>query len=190
MDRLAAEQEPADEHSPQVVGATCLYAVYDPASRCCTFARAGHPPPAVVSPDGHARVLDLPAGPPLGLGGLPFESTEVELAEGSLLALYTNGLIEAGGQDPDEGLSRLLGALSVPAGSLEETCKAAEDALLPDRPADDVALLVARTRVLAAEQVATWRLDVRTGGRRTGPGPDDGAAGPSGGWRRWPTPPS
>ncbi|WP_407554945.1 SpoIIE family protein phosphatase [Streptomyces sp. Pv4-95] len=159
VDRLAAEQEPADEHSPQVVGATCLYAVYDPASRCCTFARAGHPPPAVVSPDGHARVLDLPAGPPLGLGGLPFESTEVELAEGSLLALYTNGLIEAGGQDPDEGLSCLLGALSVPAGSLEETCKAAEDALLPDRPADDVALLVARTRVLAAEQVATWRLE-------------------------------
>jgi Stage II sporulation protein E (SpoIIE)/GAF domain len=49
------------------VGATCLYAVYDPVSRHCTLARAGHPLPFVVTPEGS---VDLPAGPPLGLGGL------------------------------------------------------------------------------------------------------------------------
>ncbi|BCK73661.1 hypothetical protein Srufu_076140 [Streptomyces libani subsp. rufus] len=75
--------------APQVVGATCLYAVYDPVSGRCTLARAGHPPPVVVTPDGRVDFPELPAGPPLGLGGLPFEAAELELPEGSLLALYT-----------------------------------------------------------------------------------------------------
>ncbi|MFD6878591.1 MULTISPECIES: SpoIIE family protein phosphatase [unclassified Streptomyces] len=160
VNRLAAEQEPADGRGQgrQIVGATCLYAVYDPVSRRCTLARAGHLPPAVVTPDGTVSLPDLPEGPPLGLGGLPFESAELELDEGSLLALYTNGLVEARGLDLDEGLGRLRGALSRPARSLEETCAAVRNALLPDHPPDDVALLLARTRVLAPEQVASWEL--------------------------------
>ncbi|WP_455359135.1 SpoIIE family protein phosphatase [Streptomyces sp. SYSU K21746] len=171
VDRLAAEQEQADGHVPQVVGATCLYAVYDPVSRQCSLARAGHPPPVVVNPDGEVRLLDVPAGPPLGLGGLPFEAAELKLAEGSLLALYTDGLIQARKRDVEESLADLCGALSVPARSLEETCGAVEDALLLDRPtddvADDVALLLARTRVLAAEKVAAWELpgDATAAGR-------------------------
>ncbi|MEU3920318.1 SpoIIE family protein phosphatase [Streptomyces sp. NPDC029004] len=164
VDRLAAEQEPTDERSPQVVGATCLYAVYDPVSRHCALARAGHPPPAVVTPGGQVHLLDIPAGPPLGLGGLPFEAAELQLAEGSLLALYTDGLIQGRKRDVDESLADLSGALAAPARSLEDTCRAIEVALLHDRPtddvADDVALLIARTRVLAAEQVATWELRV------------------------------
>ncbi|WP_406306921.1 SpoIIE family protein phosphatase [Streptomyces sp. NBC_00885] len=164
VDRLAAEQEPTDERSPQVVGATCLYAIYDPVSRHCALARAGHPPPAVVTPGGQVHLLDIPAGPPLGLGGLPFEAAELQLAEGSLLALYTDGLIQGRKRDVDESLADLSAALAAPARSLEDTCRAIEVALLHDRPtddvADDVALLIARTRVLAAEQVATWELRV------------------------------
>ncbi|WP_051774161.1 SpoIIE family protein phosphatase [Streptomyces sp. NRRL S-237] len=160
VNRLADEQEPADGRSqgPQIVGATCLYAVYDPTSRRCTLARAGHLPPAVVASDGTVSLPDLPQGPPLGLGGLPFESAEMELAEGSLLALYTNGLVEARGHDLDEGLERLREVLSRPSRSLEETCTAVQNALLPEHPRDDVALLLARTRVLAPEQVASWEL--------------------------------
>ncbi|MER6996230.1 SpoIIE family protein phosphatase [Streptomyces sp. NPDC000410] len=160
VNRLADEQEPGDEESPgeQIVGATCLYAVYDPVSRRCTVARAGHPPPVVVTPDGTASLADLPAGPPLGLGGLPFESAELELAEGSMMALYTNGLIEGQEHDVDAGLSRLCDTLAGPARPLEETCGAAVDALLPARPTDDVALLLARTRTLTPAQVATWEL--------------------------------
>ncbi len=158
VDRLAAERDPADERLSQVIGATCLYAVYDPVERRCTLARAGHLPPVVVTPDGQARIADVPEGPPLGLGGLPFEAAELELADGSLLALYTDGLLETRRRDPDEGLTRLCAALSAPAPTLEETCTAVEEALLPERPTDDVALLVARTRVLAAEKVATWEL--------------------------------
>ncbi|UGQ11676.1 SpoIIE family protein phosphatase [Yinghuangia sp. ASG 101] len=138
------------------IGATCLYAVYDPVSRRCTLARAGHPLPALASPDGTAKFLDVPAGPPLGLGGLPFESTEIELPEGSTLALYTDGLIEARGRDIDEGLDKLLAALAQPAPSLEGTCDAMLRALLPAHPIDDVALLTARTRAFDAAHVAAW----------------------------------
>ncbi|SER03663.1 PAS domain S-box-containing protein [Streptomyces sp. yr375] len=138
------------------VGATCLYAVYDPVSRRCTLARAGHPLPFTVTPEGTAELLGLPAGPPLGLGGLPFESAEVELPEGSLLVLYTDGLVEARGRDIDEGLDILRRALTRPAQSLDEVCDAALKALLTDRPEDDVALLIARPKALDAGQVATW----------------------------------
>ncbi|MGW2419435.1 sodium/proline symporter PutP [Streptomyces sp. NPDC001709] len=140
------------------MGATCLYAVYDPVSRRCTLARAGHLPPVIVAPDGGADILDLPAGPPLGLGYLPFQSVELELAEGSLIALYTDGLIESFDQDIDVGLSRLGDVLAMPRPTLEETGRRVIDDLLADQPADDAALLIARTRVLAADRVATWDL--------------------------------
>ncbi|MEU4491599.1 SpoIIE family protein phosphatase [Streptomyces purpurascens] len=138
------------------IGATCLYAVYDPVSRHCTIARAGHPVPALVAPDGTVEFLEVPAGPPLGLGGLPFESTELEPAEGSLLVLYTDGLVEARGRDLDEGIAAMREVLRRPAQDLEATCDALLRALLVDRPSDDVALLVARTRALDASHVATW----------------------------------
>ncbi|MDX6349029.1 MAG: hypothetical protein QOF84_3819 [Streptomyces sp.] len=162
--RLDREEGPGTGESESAeptageVGATCLYAVYDPVSRRCTLARAGHPAPAVVAPDGTVELLDLPGGPPLGLGGLPFEATELDLPEGSLLVLYTDGLVEAANHDIDVGLSRLHSALNRPARSLEEVCDTVLDVLLPTRPTDDIALLVARTRALDADQVATWDL--------------------------------
>ncbi|MFJ5731774.1 SpoIIE family protein phosphatase [Streptomyces paradoxus] len=140
------------------IGATCLYAVYDPVSRHCTIARAGHPLPALVAPDGTVEFLDVPAGPPLGLGGLPFESTELELAEGSLLVLYTDGLVEGRGRDGDEGIAVMREVLRGPAHDLEAICDALLSTLLTDRPSDDVALLVARTRALDTSHVATWRV--------------------------------
>ncbi|MFK4099351.1 SpoIIE family protein phosphatase [Streptomyces sp. NPDC019531] len=140
------------------VGATCVYAVYDPVSRRCTMARAGHPPPAVVTPDGDVRFLDLPSGPPLGLGGLPFESVEMELEEGSLLALYTDGLVEAADRDIEVGLDLLRGALADKAGPLEETCDDVLRTVLPVRPADDIVLMLARTSALDRAKVRTWQL--------------------------------
>jgi PAS domain S-box-containing protein len=158
VDQLATEQRESEANAPQIVGATCLYAIYDPVSRHCAVGRAGHPPPTVLDPYGRVRQVDVPAGPPLGLGGLPFETAEVELDEGSLIALCSDGLLLADDRDIDQGLALLRGTLTGPARSLEHTCKAVEDAMLPDRPADDVTLLLGRTRVLAAENVATWEL--------------------------------
>ncbi|UUU32373.1 SpoIIE family protein phosphatase [Streptomyces sp. CA-210063] len=151
-----AERAPGDGETTGDVGATCLYAVYDPVTRRCTLARAGHPLPVVVSPDGTVDLLDLPAGPPLGLGGLPFEALETELPEGSLLVLYTNGLVESRGAAIDDGVDRLRRALAAPAASLDTLCDKVLGAVLPQRPTDDVALLVARTRALDADHVASW----------------------------------
>lgn len=155
--RLSCEAA-ADADIAGDIGATCLYAVYDPVSRHCCLARAGHPPPLVVTPDGEAAFLDLPASPPLGLGGLPFEAREVELPEGSLLALYTDGLIEARGHEIDERLDALRRTLTRPAQALDTLCDNVLTTLLPVPPDDDIALLLARTRVLGAGQVATWSL--------------------------------
>ncbi|MGW0827853.1 SpoIIE family protein phosphatase [Streptomyces sp. NPDC002845] len=143
----------------QVVGATCLYAVYDPVSRRCTLARAGHPLPALALPDGTVEFPDVPAGPPLGLGGLPFESVDLDIPEGSELVLYSDGLIEDRARDIDEGLALLQDALRQRCRTPDETCDRVLKALLPAHPTDDVALLVARMRALDPGLVATWDLD-------------------------------
>jgi anti-sigma regulatory factor (Ser/Thr protein kinase) len=140
------------------LGATCLYAVYDPVSRGLTLAAAGHPPPAVLRPDGTVELIDMSAGPPLGIGGLPFESTELQLDEGSVIALYTDGLIEDRGRDIDQSTAELRRALAGPAGSLEAMCDAVLKAMLPEQPSDDVALLLARTRALGADRAVAWDL--------------------------------
>ncbi|MFE0508976.1 SpoIIE family protein phosphatase [Streptomyces sp. NPDC058964] len=151
------DEDETDGEGPPVTGATCLYAVYDPGSGLCTLSRAGHLEPAVVRPDGSVEFLDVPGGPPLGLGGsLPFESAGLELPEGSALVLYTDGLIEDHGRDIDEGLELLRRTLARPGRTPEATCRAVLDALVPERPRDDVALVVARTRMLAADRTAVW----------------------------------
>ncbi|MDT0443270.1 ATP-binding SpoIIE family protein phosphatase [Streptomyces johnsoniae] len=152
------EQEgEAQENPAGAVGATCLYAVYDPVSRTCSMARAGHPAPALVRPDGRVEFIDAPPGQPLGLGGLPFEAHEVLLPEGSYLALYTNGLI-ARDRDMERGQATLRQALSQPAHSAEAACDAVLAAMLDGGPTDDIALLVARTRALDAAHVASWHI--------------------------------
>ncbi|MGI5518920.1 SpoIIE family protein phosphatase [Streptomyces sp. CA-106131] len=163
--RLRTEGDHAEEDSGNSaavdagqVGATCLYTIYDPVSRRCTAACAGHPPPAVVRPGSDVEYVDIPAGPPLGVGGLPFETVELQLPEGSLLALYTNGLIESAQHDLDEGLESLRKALSAPISSLEDMCDHVLNALVNDRPRDDIALIIARTQQLDDRHVATWDL--------------------------------
>ncbi|WP_438493155.1 SpoIIE family protein phosphatase [Streptomyces asiaticus] len=137
-------------------GATCLYVVYDPVSRRCSIAAAGHPAPLVISPEGTADVLGPPIGPPLGLGELPFEIMETELPEGSLLALYTNGLINGRDRENGDGLETLRDVLSRPAPSLDALCDDVLRVLPPAHTDDDIALLLARTRALHSDRVATW----------------------------------
>ncbi|MFJ9908078.1 SpoIIE family protein phosphatase [Streptomyces sp. NPDC101152] len=150
------EEGAAAQSEPAVVGATCLYAIYDSTTGICTLARAGHPLPALVHPDGTVEHPELPAGPPLGLGGLPFETIDLHLAAGTSLVLYTDGLIEGTNRDIAAGLDLLSSTLAHPGRSPEETCDAALAALLPAHQNDDIALLVARTRIMAPDRIVGW----------------------------------
>ncbi|MEU2287645.1 SpoIIE family protein phosphatase [Streptomyces sp. NPDC013178] len=158
MDNEESTGNAADGHEGEgVTGATCLYAIYDPTAGTCTMARAGHPDPVVVSPDGTVTCSDAPASVPLGLGGHPFETTELDLPEGSRLVLYTNGLVEDRTRDLDVGLDALRRALDGTGGrTAQETCQAVIDALKPAHASDDIALLVARTRLFPPSCVAEW----------------------------------
>ncbi|AEM83734.1 signal transduction histidine kinase regulating citrate/malate metabolism [Streptomyces violaceusniger Tu 4113] len=155
---LVDREETAVNGGVGAAGATCLYAVYDPVSRHCTLARAGHPPPALVRPDGSVTFLDLPAGPPLGLGGRLYETTETQLPEGSRLVLYTDGLVRDRERDLVTGLDQLRDALTDVDPDPERACDAVMAALLSPRRTDDVCLLIARTTALDASRVASWEL--------------------------------
>ncbi|MFC8511270.1 SpoIIE family protein phosphatase [Streptomyces sp. NPDC057411] len=142
----------------EVYLATCVYAVYDPVTRRCTFANAGHLPPVLVEPGEEALLLDVPPGMPLGVGGEPFEEVEVELPEGALLALYTDGLVESRDHPLDEGLSAFRSALANPGRPLEDVCDHVLSTLDTRHGEDDIALLMARIQGLPAESVGDWRL--------------------------------
>ncbi|PYC76416.1 protein kinase [Streptomyces tateyamensis] len=147
---------------PVTFGGTCLYAVYDPVDQLCTVASAGHPPPAVAHADGTAGFLPVVPGPPLGVGGLPFESARVELRAGSVLALYTDGLIERGDGDIDAGMAELLRRLAVVAREqrpLREAGQQLVAGLPPTRLHDDVTLLLARTKAVPPDDTAVWSVE-------------------------------
>ncbi|MFI8339182.1 SpoIIE family protein phosphatase [Streptomyces sp. NPDC085639] len=153
---------------PAVLGATCLYAVYDPVTGRCAAATAGHPPPALLPPGEEASFLGMVPGPPLGVGGMPFEVTEFGVQPGSTLAFFTDGLVERRGGDIEQGMERLRRSLSGAAGStgadgpnrpLDEISQTLCDEVLPHEATDDIALLLARTRALTSDQVAEWELE-------------------------------
>ncbi|MEU2153850.1 SpoIIE family protein phosphatase [Streptomyces sp. NPDC019396] len=173
-----------DPELSEVYLATCVYAVYDPVTRRCTFANAGHLPPILLEPGEEALLLDVPPGMPLGVGGEPFEEVQVELPEGSLLALYTDGLVESRDHPLDEGLSAFRAALTDPsrpsarrtlplqagpvrqegvspgagARSLEDICDHVLNTLDTHHGEDDIALLMARIQGMPTEAVGDWRL--------------------------------
>ncbi|RKT06700.1 PAS domain S-box-containing protein [Streptomyces sp. 3211.6] len=162
-----------DADRSEVYLATCVYAVYDPVTRRCTIANAGHMPPVLVEPaeDGAAPrpglLLEIPTGMPLGVGGEPFEEVEVELPEGALLALYTDGLVESRDHPLEEGLRGLRGAVADPGRPLEEVCDHVLNTLHTRHGEDDIALLMARVQGLPVEAVGDWQLprEARSVGR-------------------------
>ncbi|MFM9551297.1 MULTISPECIES: SpoIIE family protein phosphatase [Streptomyces] len=150
----SARQEGAEPGggSGQTVGARCLYVVHDPVSGRCAMAAAGPFTPALVAPDGTVTFPELPEGPALGVDQQPFEALELDLPEGTVIALHTDGLLAGASREV------LCRALARPEPSLERHAQRVLDSLAPARPTDDVALLLARTRRLPAHRVASWEL--------------------------------
>ncbi|MEU7717906.1 SpoIIE family protein phosphatase [Streptomyces tibetensis] len=153
-----AARRPREADLSEVYLATCVYAVYDSVTRRCTFANAGHLPPVLVEPGEAALMLDVPPGMPLGVGGEPFEEVEVELPEGALLALYTDGLVESRDHPLDEGLQAFVSALSDPTQPLEDVCDHVLNTLDTHHGEDDIALLMARVQGLPTDSVGDWTL--------------------------------
>ncbi len=126
------------------VTATCVLAHYDPRSRLCRLACAGHLPPVLVRAHRPPRLLALDPGAPLGVGSVPFRTTDLHLRPGDDLVLYTDGLVEVRDQDIDQRLEALTDLLAGPHRPLEDTCDLLLSALRRADTPDDVALLIAR----------------------------------------------
>jgi serine phosphatase RsbU (regulator of sigma subunit) len=146
--------------------ATCLYAVYDPISDRITIANAGHPPPVLLHFSGRAKVLRVPTGAPLGVGGIDFEAVELEAPAGATLLLYTDGLVESRLLDVFDGIERLREKLADTAQTtapdpphLEALCDEVLDMLGPGDQDDDITLLAARFDGIAPSDVAYGLLE-------------------------------
>ncbi|MFD4639059.1 PP2C family protein-serine/threonine phosphatase [Lentzea sp. NPDC058436] len=125
--------------------ATVAYAIIDTKTHLMNLAVAGHLLPVVAVPGERTRFAPAPVGPPVGfdLGTTGRRGVSVPVPPGSLVVLYTDGLVERRGQDLDAGLERLRGAVG-PMGP-EAACTRIMAALVGDRPAtDDVALVAIR----------------------------------------------
>ncbi|TDC61363.1 GAF domain-containing protein [Actinomadura sp. GC306] len=136
--------------------ATCLYAVYDPVERTCTLANAGHIPPVLVSAYGESRVLGVPSGVPIGVGGEPFETVEVAVEDGAQLVLCTDGLLERRDRDLDHGLELMRGRLAGATRDLDRTCDSLLDSLATSTPADDIAIVAVGFDGIPKGDVAAW----------------------------------
>ena len=123
--------------------ATCAYCVIDPHTQSGTIALAGHLPPVIALPDGGTRVPALPAGLSLGLGTAIFGQAHVQLPPGSVLALFTDGLVESRVRSFDQGVLVLRSALARRYSSLESAAEVILATLAPRRE-DDVTVLLAR----------------------------------------------
>ena len=126
--------------------ATVCCLLVDPGAGTVVVARAGHLPPVVVGPDGTSSLLDAALSPPLGAGADRHPEESRTLAPGSVLVLYTDGVVEDRAGDIDERLARLrtLVAESVRDGADLDAVADAAVASRPQGHPDDVAVMVVR----------------------------------------------
>ncbi|KIF78406.1 hypothetical protein QR77_40845 [Streptomyces sp. 150FB] len=143
------------QHGRPRFTASCLYLTYDPVSRRCAMASAGHAGPLLAGPEGTVSRLEVPRGAPLGQGA-PYEMRTVELGEGSLLCLYSDSVTGRYPAEADARLSRLRDVLADPSATPEEICDSATYKLYRGASRDGMALLVARISRLDPHHVASW----------------------------------
>lgn len=124
---------------------SCLYAHLDLARHRAVLATAGHPPPVLRHPDGHTEILPLRPGLLLGIDpDADYPPTEIPLPPGSVLALYTDGLVETPGVDIDDAMSGLATQLArASTQSMDRLATALIDRARKTAPrTDDIALLL------------------------------------------------
>jgi len=140
--------------------ATCVYAIYDSVDGTCEVASAGHLPPLLVHPDGTNEFLDVSPAPPLGIGASQMYSRTLQIEDGSLLLMYTDGLVEKRTEDIDQGLAglRAMFGPGSPQQPLEDLCRTALADVYDDHQRDDIAILLARLHRISPDRHVSWNL--------------------------------
>jgi len=128
---------------PEETFATCTYAVIDPAAQYCTLATAGHLPPILALPDGTTRTPGIPGGQFLGIGPATYGQAHMKLRPGTIVCLYTDGLVETRTRSFDQGILALQAAISGTRSPLGAACDHLA-AALGDRREDDITVVLAR----------------------------------------------
>ena len=146
---------------------TCVYVSCDLADGTAVFASAGHLPPLLRTPYDPAYRVALPVGPPLGVGGARFEERQYTIPPGSLLSLYTDGLLgHALGEDADAAIADLGGLLDkaeeVPDDQLDEVCEHISTVMLGvGEHTGDATLMLAKLGRMPEAEAAAWTLTAR-----------------------------
>ena len=123
--------------------ATIIYALINPGRDRMVISTAGHLPPVVMTPDGQARLLPLPADLPVGVGDTTSRrTTAIDIAPGTTVVLFTDGLVERRGELIDEGLDRLRRL--VRPGPAEDLCSIIVAGMEVGDAEDDIAVVAAR----------------------------------------------
>ena len=123
---------------------TCIYGVYDPATRELRYANAGHLPPLLAIPGRPTERLPPAICPPLGVGSIAPGEHRLTLDAGAVIALYTDGLVERRDRSIDSGIDILADSLQADAHRTADLPDALIRRLAPDGAEDDVAILIAR----------------------------------------------
>ena len=132
--------------------ATAAYAVFDPETGALTFATAGHLPPVLIS-GGEARLIDITPAAPLGAFAYSnYQERRLEVAEGDVLMLYTDGLVERRGESLTRGIDALLDSVRG-APSAEVACSRAVATLVPPEGLDDDVAVVALQTVPVPDEL-------------------------------------
>jgi anti-sigma regulatory factor (Ser/Thr protein kinase) len=135
--------------------ATVVYLVLDPAKGVCRLASAGHPPPIVAYPDGRIELLEGGRGLPLGTGlAAKYRQETVELPAGTVILLYTDGLVERRGQSIDDGFDAVVRALRESPTDPDRLLEHVLDQVVGSgEREDDIALLAARLLPVAPQRL-------------------------------------
>jgi GAF domain-containing protein/anti-sigma regulatory factor (Ser/Thr protein kinase) len=130
--------------------ATVVYGIVDTSTGTLRFSSAGHPPPVVAYPDGRVELLEDGRGLPLGTGlGSKYRQSVVDLPAGSVVVLYSDGLVERRGHTIDEGLDSLVAAIGSAPKDSERMLEHVLEHVVGAERADDVAILAARVLPVA-----------------------------------------
>jgi anti-sigma regulatory factor (Ser/Thr protein kinase)/putative methionine-R-sulfoxide reductase with GAF domain len=140
------------EHFEEGVMATVLYGIFEPSLEELSLSSAGHLPPFLGSGARPAAPVNIPVDLPVGVSvGPPRRTTKITLEAGSLLFLYTDGLVERRDRPLDTGLDMLGGALAVE--GAESACAGAARGLIGTHDVPDDVAMLAVHRVDAGQLV-------------------------------------